>query len=112
MRALVIHKNIPVSDSKVTLGLRVGSIFSQLTADKHFPVNPRVITGPPKMRFLLDAQSTPALITKLRLILVVHTDDLVWYITQIQREKCSFKSSTELSADQMLRQSRCNIITS
>ena len=34
--------------------------------------------GPPKMRLLLEAQSMPALIIKLRLILVAHTDDLGW----------------------------------
>ena len=47
-----------------------------MTADKLYPVNPRAITGPPKMRILLEAKSIPALIIKPRLILVSHTDDL------------------------------------
>ena len=49
MRRLGIHKNIPVSGTKVTLGLRVGFIRSHLTVDKLFPVNPRAIAGPSKM---------------------------------------------------------------
>ena len=76
MRRLGIHKNIPVSDTKLTLGLRVGFISSHLTADKLFPVKPRAITGPPKMSLLLEAKSMPALIIKPRLIFVAHTDDL------------------------------------
>ena len=36
-----IHKNISVSGTKLTLGLRVGFISSHLTVDKLFPVNPR-----------------------------------------------------------------------
>ena len=84
MRGLNIHKNIPVSVTKLTLGLRVGFVSSHLTADKLFPVNPRVITGPPKMSLLLEAKSMPALIIKPRLILVTHTDDLGWYITSNQ----------------------------
>ena len=46
MRTLCIHKNVPVSGTTLTLGLRVGFISSHLTADKLFPVNPRVIMGP------------------------------------------------------------------
>ena len=85
MRGLDIHKNIPVSVIKLTLGLRVGFISSHLTANKLFPVNPRVITGPPKMSLLLEAKSIPALIIKPRLILVTHMDDLGWYITPNQQ---------------------------
>ena len=81
MRGLDIHKNIPVSVTKLTIMLRVAFISSLLTADKHFPVNPREITGPPKMSLLLEAKSMPALIIKSRLILSAHTDDLGWYIT-------------------------------
>ena len=40
-------------------------------------VNQRAITGPPKMSFLLEAISIPALIIKPRLILVAH---LVWNV--------------------------------
>ena len=49
-----------------------------MTADKLFLVNPRAITGPPKMSLLLGAKSMPALIIKPRLILVTHTDDIGW----------------------------------
>ena len=40
MRRLGIHQNIPVSVTKLTLGLRVGFIGSHLTVDKLIPVNP------------------------------------------------------------------------
>ena len=76
MRRLGIHQSIPVSGTKLTLDLRVGFIGSHLTVDKLFPVNPRAITGPPNMSFLLEAKSVPALIIKPGLILVAHTDDL------------------------------------
>ena len=76
MRGLGFHKNIPVSGTKLTINLRVVFISSHLTADKFFPVNPRAITGPPKMSLLLEARSTPALIIKPSVVLVVHTDDL------------------------------------
>ena len=72
-----IHKNIPVSGTKLTLGLGVGFIGSHLTVDKLIPVNPRAITGPPRMSFLLEASIVHALIIKPRLILVAHKDDLV-----------------------------------
>ena len=75
MRGLDIHKNIPVSVTKLTLGFRVFFISSHLTANKLFSVNPRAITGPPKMSLLLEAKSMPALIIKPRLILDTHTDD-------------------------------------
>ena len=87
MRWLNVHKNIPVSVTKLALSLRVGSISSHLTADKLFSVNPRAITGPPKMSLLLEAKSMPALIIKPRLILVSHTDDLGWCITSNQQGK-------------------------
>ena len=35
MRALCIHKNIPVSDSELTLSLQVSFISCHLTAEKH-----------------------------------------------------------------------------
>ena len=87
MRGLNVHKNIPVSITKLMLGIRVGFISSHLTADKHFPVTPRAITGPPNMSLLLEAKSMPALIIKSRFILVSHTDDLGWYITSNQQGK-------------------------
>ena len=85
MRGLDIHTNSPVSVTKLTLGLRVGSISSHLSSNKLFPVNPRAITGPPKMSLLLDAENMLALINKPRLILVTHTDDLGWNITSNQQ---------------------------
>ena len=87
MKGLNVHKNITVSITKLRLGLLVGFISSHLTADKLFPVNPRTITGPPKMSLLLEAKSMPALIIKPRFILVTHTDDLGWYITTNQQGK-------------------------
>ena len=84
---MFVLKNITVSVAKLTLSLQVGFISSHLTADKLFPVNPRAITGPPKMSLLLEAKSMPALIIKLRFILVSHTDDLGWYITSNQQGK-------------------------
>ena len=87
MRRLGIHKNIPVSGTELTLGLRVGFIGSHLTVDKLIPVNPRAITGPPKMSFLLEAESLPASIIKPRLILVAHTDDLGWNKTSNQQQQ-------------------------
>ena len=58
-----------------------------MIADKLFQVNPRTTTAPPKMSLLLEAKSMPALIIKLRSILVTHTDDLGWYITSNQQGK-------------------------
>ena len=84
---LGVHKNIPVSNTKLTLGLRVGFVSSHLTEDKLFLVNARAITGPPKMSLLLEVKSTPALIVKPRLILVMHTDDLGRYITPNQQRQ-------------------------
>ena len=79
MRRLRIHKIIHFCNTKLTLGLRVGFIISHLTADKLFPINPRVITGPPKMSLLLKVKSMPALINKpCRFIRFAHTDDLGW----------------------------------
>ena len=46
---------------------------------------PRAITIPPKMSLLLEAKTMPALIIKPRLILVVHMDDLSWYIPSNQQ---------------------------
>ena len=77
MRGLDIHKNIPVSVTKLTLGLRVGFISSNLTVDKLFPVNPRAITGPPMMSLLLKGKCTPALMIKPSFILVALMDDVL-----------------------------------
>ena len=81
-----IHKNIPVSGTKLTLGLGVGLISFHLTVDKLFTVNSRAITGPPKMSLLLEPKSMPAMIIKPRLVLVTHTDDLGYYITSNQQQ--------------------------
>ena len=92
MSGLNVHKNIPVSITKLTLGLQVGFISSHLSADKLFTVNLRAITGPPKMSLLLEAKSMTALIIKPRFILVTHTDDLGWYITSDQQGKMLFQN--------------------
>ena len=85
MRGLYIHKNIPVSVTKLSLALRVGFISTHLIPYKLFPVSPREITGPPKMSLLLEAKSMTALIIKPRLILVTHIDDLGLNITSNQQ---------------------------
>ena len=87
MRRLCIDKNIPVSGTKLTLGLRVGFSSYHLTVNKLFRFNQRAITGPPKMSLLLEAKSIPALIIKPRLILVSHTDDLGWNKTSNQQQQ-------------------------
>ena len=71
MWGTVIHKNIPVFDTKLTtcLRVRVRFVSSYLAADKHFPVNPREITGPPNIS----------------LVFVAYTDNQGWYITSNQR---------------------------
>ena len=105
VRRLDIPKNIPVSVNKLSSGLRDGFITSYLTADKLFPVNSRAIMAPPKMSLLLEAKCMPALIIKPRLILVTHPNDH----GPSSRDRCSFKTSTGLSACQMLRQGRSRI---
>ena len=85
MRGLDIHKNSPLSITKLALALRVGLISSHLTVNKLFKVNQRKITDPPKMSLLLEAKSMPALIIKPTLILVTHTYDLGWNITSNQQ---------------------------
>ena len=87
MRGLDVHENIDVSATKLMLSLRVCFISSDLTANKLFPINPRAVTGPPKMSLLLEVESTPALIIEPRLILVTYTDDLGGYITSNQQLK-------------------------
>ena len=86
MRGLV-HQDNDVSDNKLMLGLRVCFISSDLTVNKLFPINPRAVTGPPKMSLLLEVESTSALIIDPRLILVTYTDDLGGYITSNQQGK-------------------------
>ena len=81
MRGLDVHENIDVSDTKLMFGLRVCFISSDLTANKLFLINPRAVTGPPKMSLLLEVESTSALTIEPRLILVTYTDDLGGYIT-------------------------------
>ena len=109
MRGLDVYKNIPVSVTKLMLDLRVVFISFHLIADKLFPVNPRAITGPPKMSLLLESKSMPALIIKPRFILVKHTDDIVGTLRPTRRESCSFKTSTGLSESQMLCQGSSRI---
>ena len=86
MRGLNVHENIDVSDTKLMLGLRVCFICSD-SKKKLFPINPRVVTGPPKMSLLLEVESTSALIIEPRLIFVTYTDDLGGYIVSNQKGK-------------------------
>ena len=92
MRGLNVPKNIPVSITKLTLGLQVGFISSHMIADKLFPVNPKAIMGPPKMSLLPEAKSTPALIIKPRFIFVTQMDDLLWGITSNQQGKMAIQN--------------------
>ena len=108
MRGLDIHENIVVSDTKLTLGLRVCFICSDLTANKLFPMNLRAVTGPPKMSLLLEVESTSALIIEPRLILVTYMDDLGGYITSNQQGKVLIQNPHRIE-DQMLRQGRSRI---
>ena len=85
MRLLGIHKNIPVSDAKLTLILLVGFISSHMTEGKLLPVNSREITGLPKMSLVFEAKSKPVFIIKPILIHVMHTDDLGCYMTSNQQ---------------------------
>ena len=85
MRVMDIHKNVSVSLTKLVLCLRVGFISSHLTTYKLLNINPRAITGPLKLHLLLEAKSIPALIIKNRLILVMHTHALGWYIKSDQQ---------------------------
>ena len=91
VRRLDIHKNGPVSVTKLTLGLRVGFISYYLTENKLFTINPRVITGPPKLSLLLGAKSMPALIINPRLMTWMY---LVGTLRQTSRDRCSFNTST------------------
>ena len=87
MRRLGINKNIPVSDTKLTLDLRVGSISSHLTADKLFTVAPRAITSPQKMSLLVEVKSMPALMIKPRLTFFADKDALGWSETSNQQQQ-------------------------
>ena len=69
------------------LGLRVCLISSDLTSNKLFPINPRAVTGPPKMNLLLEVERKSALIIEPRLIFVTYPDDLGGYITSNQQGK-------------------------
>ena len=91
MRGLAIH-NSPVSVTKPMLGLLVGFIGFNLTANKLLTVNPRVIMGPPKMCLLLEAKTIPAFIIRPRLILVTHKNDLGWYIMSNQQGQMSIQN--------------------
>ena len=98
MRGLGIHKNILVSGTKLKLGLRVGFISSHLTADKLFPVNPRAITGPPKMSPLLEAKSMPALIIKPRLTPVPRMNDLSSNKTSNQHQQIFIQNLNRIAS--------------
>ena len=57
-----------------------------------FAVNPRVITGAPKISPLLEAKTPPVLIIKPMLILVMYVDDLGWNIISNQQEQILFQN--------------------
>ena len=63
--------------------------FHKLSQDrgKLFLVNSRAIMGPPTMSLLFDAERMAAFIIKPRQLLVVHTDDLGWFITSNQQRQ-------------------------
>ena len=92
MRGINIYKKIPVSVTKLKLGLQEGLISSHLTVVKLFPVNPRAVTGPQKMSLLLEAKSMPTLIIKRSLILVLHKNNIGWYITSNQQGQMFIQS--------------------
>ena len=82
---------MPLKEYSVLVGIRFACtsfslytlclVSSNLTANKLFTINPRAVTGPPKMSLQLEVESTSALIIEPRLILVTYTDDLGGYIT-------------------------------
>ena len=76
MGTLVIHQNIPASDTKLTHSLGIYSIGPPLVMDKLVPVNSRAITSPPEMGPQLDVEYKPAVIIKPRFFLVMHPDHL------------------------------------
>ena len=76
MGTLGVHQNISASDIKVTPSLGRDYIGPPLVMDKLIPVKSRGITSPPTMSSRLEVKRTPAVITKLRFILVTHTDHL------------------------------------
>ena len=84
MRGLNVHKNIPVSITKLMLGLIIGFISSHLIADKLFPINPRTITGPPKMSLMLRPKIMPALIIKPRFIYPCFAHGWPWLVHNVQ----------------------------
>ena len=49
-------------------------------------INPKAMTGPPKMSLMLKVKSAPALIVKPRFILIPHTDNLGQHILSNQRQ--------------------------
>ena len=76
MGNLSVHQNIPASDTKLTYSLGIYSIGPLLVMDKLMPVNSRAIMSPPEMGPLMDIECKPAVIIKLRLMLVTDTDHL------------------------------------
>ena len=74
--------------------------------DKLFPVNPSVIMGPLKMSFLLEAKACLHSSSNQGLSLLRTWMTLVGTKRSTSSNKCSFKTSTGLSADQMLHQGR------
>ena len=67
-----IHQNIPASDAELTPSFGIDYISPPLVMEKLIPVNSR----PPTMSLLREVEHTPAMIIKLRLILIMHPDHL------------------------------------
>ena len=73
---LVVHQNIPASDTKLTNRIGICTIGSPLVMDKLISVNSRAFTSPLEIRIQLEVECTPAVIIKPRFILVTHMDHL------------------------------------
>ena len=97
MATLGIHQNIHVCDTKQMSSLGIDYISSPLVMDKLIPINSRLIMSPPKLSLLLEVVHTPAVIIKIRLILVTHIVHLRTNCLT-SRDGCSFNTSTGLSA--------------
>ena len=106
MSGVGIHKNIFTSDTKLTLGLWVAFISSDLLwldNGELFPVDPRAIPGPPKMSLLLEAKKhTCSYHQTMAYPCCAHGWPWLVHNVQPSSDNCSFKTWTGLSAGQML----------
>ena len=107
MRGPGVHKNIYDGGTKLWLILRVGFISSHFTVSYLFPVNPRAITGAPKMNLQLVVKSPHALIIKPRLVHVVHMYDLCTWMTWMNVQ--SAETYGRLQCQQDCQRNKCCI---